>query len=117
MVEWWTEQTGILVGALGGSGVGVLGGFYGSAAGLLAPRGRAKAMVLGFHLFLLGCGVVAGIAGIVALVCEQPRHVTFPLLLGGWLTSIVMGVLYPVILMRYREAEQRRLNAKLMRDS
>ncbi|GMV24476.1 MAG: hypothetical protein AMXMBFR58_05070 [Phycisphaerae bacterium] len=117
MAEWWTLQSGIMVGAIGGSMLGVLGGGLGAAAGYLAPRGRCKGLVLGTQTALVAVGVVALIAGIVALATGQPRHVYYPLLLGGFSCSVVMGSLLPVVRMRYRQAEQRRLDAGILRDA
>ncbi len=115
-MEWWSQQTGILIGSLGGAGVGVIGGLYGSLVGVFAPRGRLRGPLLGFHLALIVCGAIALIAGIVAVLMGQPYHVFYPLLLGGGIDTLVMGALYPVVRLRYRQAESRRMEARLLRD-
>ncbi|MCG3122189.1 MAG: hypothetical protein GIKADHBN_00570 [Phycisphaerales bacterium] len=117
MTEWWSMQTGIWIGSLGGAAAGVLGGGLGAMAGYCAPRGKCKGLVLGTQTALVAVGVVALIAGIVALATGQPRHVYYPLLLGGFTCSVVMGSLLPVVRMRYRQAEQRRLDAGILRDA
>lgn len=116
MTPWWTEQVGAYIGAFGGASAGVFGGAFGAAVGVLAPRGKCKGVVMGFHFGLVAIGAVAGAAGVAALAMGQPRHVYYPLLLGGGILTIVLGSLVPVVQQRYREAEERRLNAKLMRD-
>ena len=39
MTPWWVEQTAILIGAYGGSAIGVVGGVHGTLVGVLAPKG------------------------------------------------------------------------------
>jgi hypothetical protein len=107
----WFANPGA-VGGLLGAGVGVLGGgIYGPLVGILAPRGKAKALVMGYHGLLLLLGLALLIGGLVALVGGQPYGVWFTLLLPGGILSLLMICLWPVIAMRYREAEQRRLEA------
>lgn len=65
-------------------------------------------------LFVL-IGVMSLAAGIVALVVRQPYHVWYPLVLGGVILSVVPGCLLPVIRMRYRQAEARRMQAEELR--
>ena len=115
MTDWWTTQTGTLIGAFGGAGIGVVGGCFGAAVGVLAPRGIAKKFVLTLHAALVCIGVLTLIAAIVALVTSQPYHVVFPLALIGFITTVVLGPLYPVVLLRYRQAEHRKLEAEQLR--
>ncbi len=114
MTEWWSAQSSGLVHALGGI-LGALCGVLGALSGVLAPRGKGKALIVaGFVLFgLVGLGSLA--ASIVALAQGQPYHVWYPLLLGGALFSILPSVLLPVVLMRYRQAEARRMEAEELR--
>jgi MFS family permease len=115
MTEWWTTQTGTLIGALGGGGLGALGGMLGACAGVLAPRGRGRAFVLGSMMAMAALGLVLLIAGIVAVVGGQPHHVYYPLLLIGAVLTLVIGPLIPVVRLRYAQAEQRRLEAQSLR--
>jgi hypothetical protein len=104
-MAWWSTETGTLIGAIGGGGLGALCGLQGALAGTLAQRGRAKGLVLGLHGTLLALGILALGGGLVALLAGQPHHVAYPLLLVGGILTLVMGPLLPVVLKRYREAE------------
>jgi len=117
MNEWWSQHASVLIGAIGGGGGGALAGIFGGLMGYLAPRGIGRTPMLGAHAALITCGVVALITGIVALAAGQPYHVYFPLLLGGGIVTIVMGSLFPVARLRYRQAEQRKFDAEQFRRS
>ena len=88
--------------------LGVGGGLLGTLAGTLAPQGKCRRLVLGLHfaLIVLSLGMLA--AGIVALVTKQPYGVWYSLLLSGFIGTVVLGSLTPVLLMRYRQAEMRK---------
>jgi MFS family permease len=94
-----------------GTALGILGGTLGSVAGSLAPRGKARTLVMG--LFVAGLVACASMlaAGVLALIEEQPYGVWYGLALPGALGLIVLGGLLPVVQKRYREAEQRRVAA------
>lgn len=116
MLEWWTVQTGGLIGAFLGGGIGVIGGVYGAVVGgVLAPRGLCRSVVLTLHLGLAASGGVALCVGVYALIAGQPYHVWFPVTLAGFVASVVMGSLYPVVRLRYRQAEARRMEAAGLR--
>lgn len=115
MHEWWSAQTAIWIGSLGGGGLGTLAGLFGAAVGLLAPRGLARGPVLATHLALVLIGAAMLLAGLLALVLGQPYHVYYPLGLIGLILTAVMGPLWPVVRARYRQAEARRLEAAQFR--
>jgi peptidoglycan/LPS O-acetylase OafA/YrhL len=95
-----------------GTALGIGGGMLGSLAGTLATRGKAKPLVMGlFVTALLACAAML-VAGVVALVQQQPYGVWYGLGLPGLLGLVVLGGLLPVVQTRYREAEQRRLSAR-----
>lgn len=117
MIEWWTAHDGNLYGAIGGAALGVLGGCLGAAAGWFAPRGRQRGLILGSMLVLVIAGVAMLGTGLMALAQKQPYHVWYPLILGGGILTLVMGPLIPVINIRYRQAEARRMDAEGIRRS
>jgi hypothetical protein len=95
-----------------GTLLGVMGGLLGSLAGVLAPRGKAKGLVVGlFVATIVGSGALL-IGGAVALAEGQPYGVWYGLGLPGLVGLGVMGGLLPVVLKRYREAEERRFSAR-----
>jgi hypothetical protein len=109
MNEPWFDgnQWARLLGTL----LGVFGGLLGSLAGTLAPRGKAKTLVLGaFGLTIAICTLFL-IAGVVAIATGQPYGVGFGLLLPGLIGPAVLGSLLPVVILPYREAEQRKMEA------
>jgi membrane protein implicated in regulation of membrane protease activity len=107
-----------MVGGLLGAAVGVLGGgIYGPLIGICASRGIAKSLVFAYHFLMLGLGVALLAAGLVALVRGQPYEVWYVLLLPGALLAILMAALTPMLRLRYRQAEHRRLTAQEFRQS
>jgi hypothetical protein len=113
-VEPWFENQA-LAGALLGGGFGIFGGVYGSLLGLLAPRGRARGLMVAVHWTALSLGVLLLVAGVTALVSDQPYGVWYALLLPGAIVTVVMGCLTPVLHIVYRQAEHRRLEAEEFR--
>jgi MFS family permease len=114
---WMEPDTAIKVGAFGGAILGSLCGIIGALAGILAPKGKAKKLVLGSMLIMALIGVGSLIFGIVAVSMGQPYGVWYPFFLIGAVLSFVSGPLIPVIKSRYRQADQRRLDAESLRRS
>ncbi len=111
----WFDNPGV-VGGLLGAGVGVFGGgIYGPLVGICAPRGIAKSLVFAYHFVMLALGVVLLLAGVVALAQGQPYGVWYALLLPGALLTVLMSAFTPMLRLRYRQAEQRRLSAQEFR--
>lgn len=115
MTEWWDQQTAGWIGAIGGGGLGTLAGVFGALAGYLAPKGIGRIPILTFHWIILLVGVASLIFGIVAVTQGQPYHVYYVPMLVGAVLTFVMGGLLPVIRLRYRQAEQRKLDAEELR--
>jgi hypothetical protein len=109
MTEPWFDPN--LYAWIPGTALGIAGGILGSLGGVLAPRGRARGVVLGFYGAVLCVTAVLLMAGLFALYRGQPYGVWYGLMLPGVLGTAVFGALLPVILKRYREAEERRLMA------
>lgn len=114
---WWTAQQAGLIGGVAGSVVGILGGILGTIAGIYAPKGKLKGLVYGLAATIIGFGGISLVAGIVALLLRQPFFVYYPLILVGFVCVISLGSLVPVIRLRYREADHRRLEAEEIRRS
>lgn len=112
MEPWWTPMQAGWIGAM----VGVLGAVLGSTLGILggvcAPHGRAKGATYAVVGIGLGIGIVGIVISLVALASGQPYHVWYPPLLMGAVLVPVMGGCLPVIRMRHREAESRKLQAQ-----
>ena len=117
MAEPWFDPNtfGAWFGTIAGGGLGTLGGLLGAAAGILAPRGKAKAVIVGAWYLTIAFGVAVLLFGVYALVVGQPWGIWYGPVLCGTIITIVMGGLLPVIRMRYRAAEQRRIDAEGLR--
>ena len=115
MTPWWDPQNMGLVGGIGGAVIGTISGLYGAAVGILAPRGKCRVPIMVVHvlMFVLGLGVL--IAGIVAVSSGQPYAVYYPLLLAGGIVSVLFAFLFPVIVIQFRQADARRLDAEQFR--
>jgi hypothetical protein len=113
MAEPWFDLNSFdaWFGAVVGGGLGTLGGLLGAAAGILAPRGKAKGLILGGLYATIVIGVACLLFGACAIIVGQPRGIWFGPVLCGAIISFVMGGLLPMIRMRYREAEHRRIDA------
>ena len=110
----WFGNAGV-VGALLGSGIGILGGAYGASVGVLAPKGKARRFVVSFSWAFLAIGLVLLAAGVTALATGQPYAVWYTLLLPGALATVLMSIFTPLVRVLYRQAEHRRLEAEEFR--
>ncbi len=113
MNPWFDEQSVGLIGGILGSSIGVFfGAIGGGVGGPLAALGKAKPLVLG--IFYLGIIVGLGLlgTGVYALIDGQPNYVWAVFALPGAGLAVLMGGLLPVIHMRYRQADQRQLDAQ-----
>ena len=110
MTEQWFDVN--LYAWIPGTFLGVAGGILGSLGGTLAPRGKAKRLIIGLYGLAMCVSAILLIAGVVALIQGQPYGVWYGLGLPGLLGITVFGALLPVLLKRYRESEERRLVAQ-----
>ena len=106
MAEPWVNP-GIIGGILGGT-MGLLGAITGTLGGVLAPRGKAKKLVLGVELFSLGLSLILLVVGIVAYLVGQPRGVWYAFGYTGLICTVIWSIGLVVILKRYRAAELRK---------
>jgi hypothetical protein len=84
----------------------------GGIVGWLVPRGRSRNFILRAWFTVWVVAIVLLVVGIVALASGQPWGIWFGLLLHGVIGTPVVGANSIVILKRYREVEERRLEAK-----
>lgn len=119
MAEPWFDPNvfGPWFGAIGGGLGGTLGGIWGALVGTLAPRGRAKRLVVGLGWLILTAGVACLGLGLYALISGQPYAIWYPPFLIGILIPSVVGGLLPVVYLRYRQADERRLQAENFRQT
>ena len=104
---WWSGSSVGLIAGLGGALLGCLG----SLAEWLVARGRARNAVLAGARIVIGLGIAAVIAGVIAAAAHQPAPVWYALLLTGALCVLIL----PFRLRRYEEsyraAELRRMTS------
>ena len=100
------------LGSILGCTLGGLGALVGTLAGLFAPKGKYKKLVLGVLIFESVLSLILLILGIIAYLSGQPRGVWFWLCYAGFICIVGSGVGYAVILKRYRDAELRKSMAE-----
>ena len=89
MVPWF-EPTAW--GWLPGAALGILGGVVGTLIGLLAPRGKARALVLGVTALAVLLSAAALAAGAVARLAGQPFGIWYGFALPGMLGLLVFSI-------------------------
>ena len=117
MTEWFTEEQAGFIGGYGGAALGLIGGLYGLAAGILVPKGIGRCLVIGAHITLLVVGIILLGVGITAFFLGQPYHVTYPFVLMGFLMSMIFGILMLVMRRQYQLVEHRKMQAEELRRS
>lgn len=116
-VEWWSGSTAGWIGGLGGAGVGLLGALLGGVGGPLAQRGRCRSLVVGGFIGGIVLCALSLLTGLVALALGQPYHVWYPLVLPGFVGTLVFGLLLPTVIKAYERVAQRRIDAESLRRS
>lgn len=104
---WWTGRYAGMLGAIGGSALGILG----AVVGWLGSAGRAKGFVLNTLQGIAWVGIGVLLLGGVAFLGGQPYGVYYPLVLLGGI-SATLGIFLPRSLSkRYEDLELRRMQA------
>jgi hypothetical protein len=104
---WWSGRHAGILGAIGGSALGILG----AVVGWLGAAGRAKGFVLNTLKGIAWVGIGVLLLGGVAFLGGQPYEVYYSLVLLGGI-SATLGFLLPRSLSkRYEDLELRRMQA------
>ena len=96
---------------LPGTLFGVVGGTWGSAIGILAPRGRGRGILTACGVLLLGACAGMLVGGLALLTMGRSWYSWYPWLLPGVFGCIGLPRLLRVTRLRYEEAEMRRISA------
>ncbi len=99
-----------LAGFAGGIGGGIIGS-AGALVGVLAALGRARRFVMALAVTLAVVGAVMCLTGIAAIFSGRSPSASAPLLLVGFLASVLPLALLPTIRRRYEEIEMRAMRA------
>lgn len=117
MADPWFEPAwkfGAFFGGYGGSLVGIVGGILGGCS-YFVHQGRGRRWILGGYLAMIALGAVSLAVGLYALASGQEYAIWYPLVMLGGTSCFIFGGLYPMIRARYREAEQRKIDAEGLR--
>jgi hypothetical protein len=105
--NWWTPEQGGMIGGIGGTIIGC----FGALIGILTSKGNARKFVLALTKICIVLGIFLLLAGAIATATKQPYAVYYPLLLAGFILTIVFSVNLPSIQRRYDELEIRRMTS------
>jgi hypothetical protein len=113
---WFDPNTfGGWYGAIAGGVGGTIGGLLGAAAGNLAPRGIGRRWIIGAMYVMAMLGIAQLVFGVYAWFAGQPYGIWYGPLLCGFIFPVVIGGLIPTVRQRYRQAEERRIEAAALR--
>jgi hypothetical protein len=104
---WWTTRTAGIIGAVGGTLLGCVGGLM----EWCAARGKSRAFVVVTSRVLIGMGAVAVALGAIAAAVRQPYPVWYALLLPGLLCVLIFPFRLRRYLEQYQRLELRRMSA------
>ncbi len=105
--QWISSRNATLLGAVGGSLLGI----WGALIGVLSARGKARHFVLGSTTVLLLVGIVSLVIGVAALASAQPYAVYSSFLLIGILLVGLTAVMRRTLSMRYEQLELKRMQS------
>lgn len=105
--QWFSNRSAALLGAIGGSLIGL----WGAMIGIVSARGKARGFALGSANALFVIGMISLVGGVVALATAQPYAVFYPLLLIGIIVVVVFGKLRGSLTARYEQLELKRMQS------
>jgi len=105
--QWFGSRSAALLGAIGGTLIGL----WGALIGILSSRGKARRFVLASVNALLVIGMASLVGGVVALATAQPYAVYYPLLLIGIILVVVFGKMRGSLSARYEQLELKRMQS------
>ena len=109
MIEpWFNPNT---AGFIPGVAIGVVGAVLGVLTGIMAPRGKGRALLLTLYVAAIVASVALLVLGAIGLVRGQPYGVWYGMGLAGVIGTAVFGSLFFVVRRRYLDAESRRMGA------
>jgi hypothetical protein len=105
--EWWSVGYSGIIGGIFGSLFGMMGGLL----GMLMYWSQTRPIVKQIYPIVWGASLVVLILGIVALGLGQPNHVYFPIMMIGFIGSLVLSFNYNNVFRRIEEDELRKMTA------
>ena len=109
MIEHWFDPNAYAW--IPGTFYGTFCGIYGALAGILAPQGKAKTLVVLLGWIFFATAILFLATSVAAYFAGQPYGIWYGFGLPGLLGAILFPSLLPVVFLRYRQAEQRKLEA------
>lgn len=105
MTEWFSPQVGPWFSLLS-----LLSVYSGTAPWI--ARGEHKTLVTRLYFGAIALGGLFLGASLLAWLQDQPAHVVGPLLLSGFVVTVVFVAVMPVVFKGYADAEGRKMLAK-----
>lgn len=107
---WFDESTAGYVGVILGCSCGLMGAILGIFVGVCIPKGKRLGLVYRILKLFIIIGVLIFITGGTALLMGEPRHVWYPFLLCGFITTFVLLLNYPNIKRSCTVAELKKMH-------
>jgi hypothetical protein len=119
MMEPWLDpiRFGTWYGGLGGGLLGLSGAVLGALTAALAPKGKGRSFILDAFTLLKWVGLVNLVVGLYAVYDRQPYGIWYPLLLIGFLFTLLFSLLRPIVRKRYEKVEKQQMGAGRLRQA
>jgi hypothetical protein len=119
MMEPWLDpiRFGTWYGGLGGGLLGLSGAVLGAVTAALARKGKGRRFILGAFTLLKWVGLVNLVVGLYAVYDRQPYGIWYPLLLIGFLFTLLFSLLRPIVRKRYEDVEKQQMGTGRLRQA